>query len=132
MQTLSGAKNLDYGMMYALEKANSINLDNFNKFFSYLPTDPYLEGNYRFRRLSRFKVHFDELIKLPHQYLFQSKQYNPLLGNVKRDYPELDDAIIELDDFRKLVLAFVDACKLNAEEIEIGFHQIRTICSPNN
>lgn len=119
-------------MTYTIEKLNYVNIENFNKFFNALPADPYLEGNYRFRRLSRFKVDCDELIKLPHNYFFQSKQYNSLLGEVKRDYPELDEAIIELDDFRHLILAFVDTCINTTEEIKINVHQFRIICDLSN
>ena len=57
---------------YALEMLNSVNLDQIESFFGDLPTDPYLEGNYRFRRLSRLKVSDHCLIKLPHSPLFQS------------------------------------------------------------
>lgn len=133
LQSVSAAQKLDCSIRYTIEELNSINVDNFNKFFNNLPADPYLEGNYRFRRLSRFKIHGDEFIKLPHIYFFQSKQYNSLVGEVKRDYPELDDAIIELDDFRNLIKAFVDKSKLNIQqEIKINVHQFRIICSPNN
>lgn len=132
MQTVLGSRHLDYAFMFALQKASSINLEGFKQFFTELPADPYVKGNYRFRRLSRFKVFSDELIKLPHGYLFQSKKYNPLLGDLKREFAELDDAMIELDDFKKLIFEFSYLCKLNPEEMEIGVHQIRTTCSPSN
>ena len=132
MQTASVSRHVDYAFMFALQTANSINLEGFKKFFSDLPVDPYIKGNYRFRRLSRFKVDSGELIKLPHGYLFQSKEYNPLLGDIKREFAELDDAMIELDDFRRLVFEFIYLCKLNPEEMEIGVHKIRTTCSPDN
>jgi hypothetical protein len=96
-----------------------------------MPIDPYIKGNYRSRRLSRFTVSGDQLIKLPHGYLFQSKEYNPLVGDIKREFAELDDALIKLDIFRNLVLAFSDSCKLHPEA-EIGVHQIRTICYSDN
>ena len=133
LQSRSGANKLSHSIIYNIEKINSINVDNFNKFFDNLPADPYLDGNYRFRRLSRFQVHGDLLIKLPHKYFFQSQQYNSLLGEVKREYPELDDAIIELDDFKNLIFAFVEKSKLNTtEEIKINVHQFRILCYPEN
>lgn len=131
METILKATDLDYAFMFTFKKVNSLNLDKIKIFFNDLPLDPYVKGNYRFRRLSRFIVSGDELVKLPHGYLFQSKDYNPLLGNVKRDFAELDDELIKLDNFRKLVLAFSDSCKLHPEA-EIGVHQIRTTCSPNS
>jgi hypothetical protein len=117
--------------MFTFKKVNSLNLESIKQFFPDLPVDPYIKDNYRFRRLSRFTVSGDKLIKLPHGYFYQSQQYNPLLGDVKREFAELDDALIELDDFKKLVLAFSDSCKLHPEA-EIGVHQIRISCSPHN
>lgn len=131
MQKVWASTELEYAFLFTLRKVNSINVEGFKPFFRNLPIDPYIKGNYRSRRLSRFIVAEDKLIKLPHGYLFQSKDYNPLLGDIKREFAELEDALIELDIFRNLVLAFHDSCKLHPEA-EIGVHQIRTICSPDN
>ncbi len=131
MQKLRGSTELEYAFLFTLRKVNSINVEGFKQFFRNMPIDPYIKGNYRSRRLSRFIVSEDRLIKLPHGYLFQSKEYNPLLGDIKREFAELEDALIELDIFKNLVLAFSDSCKLHPEA-EIGVHQIRTICSPDN
>ncbi|MBD2662974.1 hypothetical protein B6N60_00498 [Richelia sinica FACHB-800] len=131
MQQVSSQTDLEYAFLFNLKKVNSINTEGFRPFFNDLPVDPYIKGQYRFRRLSRFLVSGDKLIKLSHGYLFQSQAYNPLLGDVKREFAELDDALIELDIFKNLILAFSDSSKLHPEA-EIGVHQIRTTCSPNN
>ena len=133
MQELGTETELEYAFLFTLRKVNSINLEGFKPFFRNMPVDPYIKGNYNYRsrRLSRFTVSGNELIKLPHGYFFQSKEYNPLMGDLKREFAELDDALIELDIFRNLVLAFSDSCKLHPEA-EIGVHQIRIICSPDN
>ncbi|MEH1904209.1 MAG: 2OG-Fe dioxygenase family protein [Nostoc sp.] len=131
MQKVGTATELEYAFLFTLRKVNSINLEGFKPFFSNMPIDPYIKGNYRSRRLSRFTVSGNELIKLPHGYFFQSKEHNRLVGDVKREFAELDDELIELDIFRNLVLAFSDSCKLHPEA-EIGVHQIRIICSPDN
>ncbi|MBW4495648.1 MAG: 2OG-Fe dioxygenase family protein [Oscillatoria princeps RMCB-10] len=131
MQTVLESPILDYAISFALEKVSSIKLEGFKRFFADLPADPYVKGKYRWRRLSRFQISGNELIKLPHGYLYQSKDYNPLLGDVKREFAELDEALIALDEFKKLVFEFSDYCKL-APGVEIGVHQIRTTCSPNN
>ncbi len=131
MQTLSGSTELEYAFMFTFKKVNSIKLEGIKQFFTALPVDPYIKGQYRFRRLSRFIISRDELIKLPHGYFYQSKDHNPLIGGVKREFAELDDALIRLDNFKKLVLAFSDSCKLHPEA-EIGVHQIRITCSPKN
>lgn len=131
MKTVLGSTGLDYAFLFTFKKVNSIKVEDLQPFFNELPADPYIKGNYRFRRLSRFTVAGNKLIKLPHGYLFQAKQYNPLLGDKRREFAEIDDALIELDSFKEMVLAFTDSCKLHPE-VEIGVHQIRTTCSPKN
>lgn len=119
---------------YVLEMLTAINVDEIKPSFTHLPEDPYLEGNYRFRRLSHFKVVGDphssseaaRLIKLPHRRLFQSKQYNPLLGDVVREYAELEDELVQLEGFQRLIWEFYQFCQLCSTSTEIGVHQIRT------
>ncbi len=131
MQKALLSTELAYSFMFIFQKVNAIALEDFQKFFDELPIDPYMKDNYRFRRLSRVAVSGNQLSKLPHGYLYQSKEYNPLMGDQKREFAELDDALLELDSFKKLVLAFSDSCKLHPEA-EIGIHQIRTTCATNN
>ncbi len=131
MQTVLGSTELEYAFMFTFKKVNALKLEEIKPFFTKLPVDPYIKSNYRLRRLSRFTVSEGELTKLPHGYLYQSKQYNPLVGDIKREYEELDDGLIALDSFKKMVLAFSDSCKLHPEA-EIGIHQIRTTCSLTN
>jgi hypothetical protein len=114
---------------YVLEMLTAIHVNDFKQSFVHLPPDPYLEGGYRFRRLSHFKVIGDRLIKLPHRRLFQSKQYNPLLGDVVREYAELDDELVQLEDFQRLIWEFFQFCQLCSTSKEIGVHQIRTTAS---
>ncbi len=122
MQKVWTTTELEYAFLFTLRKVNSINPEGFKPFFNNMPVDPYIKGNYRSRRLSRFTVSGNELIKLPHGCFFQSKEHNPLLGDIKREFAELDNA---------LILAFSDSCKLHPEA-EIGVHQIRISCSPDN
>lgn len=115
---------------YVLEMLTGIQVDAFKRSFAHLPEDPYLEGHYRFRRLSHFKVVGDRLIKLPHRRMFQSKQHNPLLGDVVREYSELEDDLIQLEDFQRLIWEFFQFCQLCSTSQEIAVHQIRTTASP--
>lgn len=128
---LASLKIKDFNCLtsYALEAVTSISVDKLKQFFVDLPVDPFLGDNYRFRCLSHFQVSDDRLVKLPHSRLFQSKEDNPLLGNVVREYPELDDKLIALEDFRRIVLEFFEFCKLCSTYNEIGVHQIRTTTS---
>lgn len=132
MSAVLVSTQINYAMMFALQKVNSINIEGFKPFFADLPVDPYIEGNYRTRRLSRFKIVGDNVIKLPHGYLYQSKYYNPLVGGIKREFAELDDSLSKLDELKQLIFAFTYACKLPHDGLEVGVHQIRTSCSPDN
>lgn len=114
---------------YVLEMLTAINVSALKRSFAHLPEDPYLEGNYRFRRLSHFKVTGDRLMKLPHRRLFQSKEYNPLMGDIVREYAELEDELIQLEDFQRLLWEFFQFCQLCSPHTEIGVHQIRTTAS---
>jgi histidine decarboxylase len=111
---------------YVLEMLTAIHIDALKDSFANLPGDPYLEGNYRFRRLSHFQAMGDRLIKLPHRHLFQSKQYNPLMGDVVREYAELDDGLIQLESFQHLVWEFFEYCQICSRSNVIAVHQIRT------
>ena len=131
MKTVLESIHLDYAFMFTFKKVNSIKLEGFKQFFDDMPIDPYVKGKYRSRRLSRFVVNGNELVKLPHGYLFQNKTYNPIAGDIRREFAELDDRLIALDNFKQLIFAFFDSCKIHPEA-EIGIHQIRTSCSPHN
>jgi hypothetical protein len=131
MKKLLEAVELEYTFQFKLRKVSSIVPVGFKPFFNNLPIDPYIKGKYRSRRLSRLMFAGEELIKLPHGYLYQSQKYNPLLGDIKREFSELEDELVQLDIFQQLVMAFADFCNLHPEA-EIGVHQIRTSCSPNN
>lgn len=115
---------------YAIENISSINVDKLKPFFSNLPADPYLAGNYRFRRLSHFQISGRSIVKLPHRLFYQPKQHNPLLGDVVREYAELDDELIELTDFQRMILEFFEFCKLCSTFKEVAVHQIRISASP--
>lgn len=129
MFNLSKPKEFNCLASYVLEMLTSVDVDRMVPFFDQLPLDPYLKEGYRFRRLSHFQVVDDRLIKLPRRRLFQSKAYNPLLGDVVREYEELDDRLTELEDFQKIVWEFFQFCQLCTHFNEVAVHQIRTTAS---
>ncbi|MFB8797528.1 MAG: hypothetical protein U7126_25610 [Microcoleus sp.] len=55
----------DYASMFTFKKVNSIKLEGFQQFFKDIPVDPYRKSKYRYRRLSRFVVNGNKLVKLP-------------------------------------------------------------------
>ncbi len=103
MKTALKSTNLDNELMFTLKKVNSIRMEAFEEFFADLPLDPYIKGKYRTRRWSRFLLSGEELIKLPRGSFYQSKNYNPLLGGAKREYAELSDRLMALNDFKQLI-----------------------------
>ncbi|KAF3890548.1 MULTISPECIES: 2OG-Fe dioxygenase family protein [Nostocales] len=115
---------------YALDSVAAVNVDNIKPFYKNLPLDPYIKDNYRFRRLSHFKVAEEGLVKLPHRALYQAKKYNPLLGNVVREFAELEDELIKIEDFQRIVLEFFEFCKICSIHTEVAVHQIRTVAYP--
>jgi hypothetical protein len=119
---------IQFGFLFCMRTENAIDPAAFKPFFNDLPVDPNIKGHYRYRRLSRFRITEDGVIKLPHGYLFQSKDYNPLVGDLKREFGELNDELVDLEMFKALLLAFRDLCALRAGA-EIGVHQIRTTCT---
>ena len=130
MLSLPNKQNLNFITSYAVEKISSVSVNRVKPFFENLPVDPYLAGSYRFRRFSHVRVLGHRLVKLPHTFFYQSKDYNPLLGNVKREYPELEDELLECDAFKEMILTFFDFCRLCSNSTEIGVHQIRIIADP--
>lgn len=129
MFNLSKPREFNCLASYVLEMLTSIDVSKLTPFFAQLPVDPYLAGGYRFRRLSHFQIADDRLVKLPHRRLFQSSAYNPILGDVVREYEELDDRMIELADFQKIVWEFFQFCQLCTDTNEVAVHQIRTTAS---
>lgn len=132
MQNIFPKQNFSCITDYALETINSVDSKQITYFFDNLIGDQYLEGNYRFRRLSRFKVINNKIVQLPHNYLFQSSDYNPILGDVIREYPEIENELIQQPDFAKIILEFYEFCKLCSQSDEIAVHQIRTVTSAEN
>lgn len=125
MLTLSETQPLGCTIDYVLERLNALEGTNLIPFFENLPNDPYLEGNYRFRRFSNFQIADRRLIQLPHTVFFQSKAYNSLLGDVTREYLELEDGLIQLPGFQTLVYEFFEFCQRCSDSKEVGVHQIR-------
>ena len=115
---------------YAIETIDESCLAAIRPYFDNLPQDPYLTGDYRFRRFSRFQIEDGEIIHLPHDTFIQSKVYNRLLGDVQREYVELDESLIALHAFKHALMSFWDFCELCSTHHTVGVHQIRITTRP--
>jgi hypothetical protein len=115
---------------YKLRNFTSVDIGVFEKYFEELPYDPYVKGNFRKRRFSSIKKdHYGKFEILPHKTFTQSADVNDLLGDVVREYEEIDENLILSDDFSKIVEGFSALAGVNPYIQEIGIHQMRILCS---
>ena len=114
---------------YKLQMLSALNTAAFGPAFDNLPVDPYIQGKFRRRRFSRFTGTPGNLHRLEHKYFVQSAKVNQLAGGVKRDFPELDESLVELEEFQTLVASFIDFSKIDPMVTEMGIHQIRIVAS---
>ena len=117
-------------LTYELQQLpNDVALAELRPFFNDLPLDHYISGNFRRRRLSRFRGPADNLVHLPHATFMQSGYVNQLLGNIQREYDELDEALIASASFMAFIKAIQDFFGFDPDTSILGVHQIRINCS---
>jgi hypothetical protein len=126
---MSLLQNTDFD--YKVQRFSNLPVAVFDPSFSRLPRDPYVKGNFRRRRFSRFQGQPENLARLEHKFFEQSSQVNKLAGGLKRDFAELEDDLINLPEFKDLVAKFVDFSKIDLVATELGVHQIRVVASPD-
>jgi hypothetical protein len=97
--------------------------------FERLPLDPYTGSNQRYRRLSQFRMAYDQgwrLELLPHRAFAQPRQYNSLVGGMMRTLEPLTV------DPTPLMAAGADALDLDHDETwQLNIHQCRVISTPD-
>ena len=115
---------------YKLRNFTSVDIGVFEKYFEDMPYDPYVKGNFRKRRFSSIKKdHYGNLEILPHKTFTQSAKINDLLGDVVREYEEINEDLIYSEHFSKIVEGFSVLAGVNPYITEIGIHQMRILCS---
>jgi hypothetical protein len=118
------------GFLYTLDAFPAAGLADLRPSFARLPLDPYIEGHFRRRRYSHFSGRPDALRRLTHQTFQQSRAVNYLLGGVRREYEELEDAVVALPAFRSMIATYIDHLAIDPTVTDFGVHQIRILCSP--
>ena len=129
MPALANRQTFNCLTSYAIETIGHDNVRAIQPFFDCLPVDPYFPEGFRFRRFSHFSIRDSIVTQLPHTIFFQSKAYNPHLGDVYREYEEIDPALIEHSAFRQALLTFFDFCQRCSAFNTVGVHQIRVTTS---
>jgi len=119
------------GFEFQPVQLESVDLPAIGSFFQDLPRDHYIDGDFRRRRLSRFRRGAEDFEQLPHQAFMQSDYVNRLYGNIQRDYQELEDELVALPAFRAILERYVDFFGIEpGAETVLGVHQIRIVASP--
>lgn len=115
---------------YKLRNFTSVKIGSFEKYFKNMPYDPYVKGNFRMRRFSSIrKDDLGEWKILPHKQFIQTAEINDLLGDVVREYEEIEEKLIYSKKFSKVVDGFVNLSGINPYITDIGIHQMRVLCS---
>lgn len=104
-------------------------LEELATWFENLPLDHYVEGSFRRRRLSRFRGAAQNLVHLRHGTFLQASNVNQLLGNIRRDYEELEDSLIASHAFKALLAGLQNFYGFDVNSTVLGVHQIRICCS---
>ena len=118
------------GWQYKLRNFTSIKIGAFENYFENMPFDPYVKGDFRKRRFSSIKKdHFGNFEVLPHKKFIQSSNVNELLGDVEREYEELELELVYSNEFKKIVDAYAELTGINMYLTEVGIHQMRVLSS---
>jgi len=111
---------------YKLRNFTSVDIGVFEDYFENMPYDPYVNGDFRKRRYSSIKKdHYGNWEILPHKKFVQTAKVNDLLGDVEREYEEIEEDLIFSNHFNKIVEGFIQLTGTNPYINEIGIHQIR-------
>jgi hypothetical protein len=83
------------GMRFVLEGAGLRDWDAFAKSWDDLGVDTYMAdgGRYRRRRFAVFRATAEGIARKPHQPHYQSRDYNPLNGDIERWFEPVTDRI---------------------------------------
>jgi len=64
--------------------------------FDRIPADPYVAAGFRYKSIMRVQVSEGQIRRAAHGPLFQPKEYNPVHGDIVREYEEIDERLSTL------------------------------------
>jgi hypothetical protein len=116
MQSLTqNVENTPYNLQ---DINNKIKIDEWKIFFNNCPKDEYVPEGFRYKRLSWYRISPTGFLELlPHAPLIQSKSYNPVHGDILRDYQPLEKELTIKKDFLFFVKNFSEYCNLKPEDV---------------
>ncbi|OCH78256.1 hypothetical protein A6E14_05400 [Vibrio genomosp. F10] len=97
-------------------------------YFDDLPVDKYVDSDHRFRSYARFKANKEGVERLPHCTFNQSSEFNRLVGDVERDFAEMDHDMVNTVYFQHLLKSFMQKTGTDKDSSVVEVHQIRVTC----
>jgi hypothetical protein len=96
-----------------LKIADLLELEDIQAAFDAVPLDRYVEEGFRHKSLTRIRVRGRQVFHTEHGPLFQPKEYNPVHGDIVRDYPAMDEKLAVL--LRPAMEIFATVARLGDE-----------------
>ena len=115
------------GDLYELGMLSQNGFSDLQGTFENLPLDTYADDRLRSRRYSSYKFKDGALEIQGRKDFMQSKEINDYLGDVHRQYEEIEDILLQNDAFLKMFETFQKQTGLSAESV-IEAHQLRWHC----
>ncbi|WGV98664.1 2OG-Fe dioxygenase family protein [Vibrio sp. YMD68] len=121
-----------------MEMENKILIDAFqtpdhiapklSSYFDDLPADQYVDSDHRYRSYARFQVSDKGAERLPHSTFNQSSAFNRVVGDIERDFAEMDNEMVQTPYFQHLLQSFIQRTGTDKDNSVVDVHQIRVTC----
>lgn len=109
----------------------NVDLEHLQASFPKLPADPYADDGLRSRRYSRFKMTENgTLERRRHKDFMQTSDINDYVGDVDRQYEEVEDNVMKDEAFVEMFKQFIARTGMSQSSV-IECHQIRWHCNNN-
>ncbi len=115
------------GELYELGTLTQNGFVDLQNTFANLPVDEHADDRLRSRRYSRYKFQNDTLEIRRRKDFMQSSDINDYVGDVQREYEDIEDILLSNDAFLSMFNVFQTQTNLNPNSI-IEAHQIRWHC----
>ena len=102
--------------------------DELQPYFDNLDMDIYIDSKHRFRSYARFQFENDKIVRLPHSKFVQSSDVNRVLGDVERDFPKMEQRLVETEQFQRLLKSFIERTGSDKDHAVVDVHQLRVTC----
>lgn len=123
---MSYAENLQNEFFLELGQLTSQHTELLIPSFNNLPTNNYLDGQFRLRRYSHFLFDGATIKRLPTKSFVQTSDINNYQGDLERIYAEIEQSVVDSDAFIEMFKQFKHIGSVSdATPIEV--HQMRIL-----